>query len=194
MKIHRYGARNVGMVRSLLLGNRDNDDDRVPTEEEFPNKTILGDSFFALLDTPRLLNVLQDEVHVTVEGLDPAEEFAVVAAVDQDLGVALGGGREHAEGSTEELGVGLFARRGLVIDHSGHGCVVCVSVGGGANAKLGGSAGNASVSGLERKRIYTWPPEEERGVFGCQHWRASGTARRDHIGHWGRREEGPERD
>ena len=43
---------------------------------------------------PHLLHVLQHHVGVAVEGLDAREQFAVVAARDQDLGVRADGGLE----------------------------------------------------------------------------------------------------
>lgn len=52
---------------------------------------------------PHLLRVLQNHVAVSVEGLDAGEQFAVVAAGDQDLGAVADGSLQDGEGSGGEL-------------------------------------------------------------------------------------------
>lgn len=52
---------------------------------------------------PHLLHVLENHVAVSVKGLDPSQELAVVAAGDQDLRVRAGGGLQQRQRAGGEL-------------------------------------------------------------------------------------------
>ena len=52
---------------------------------------------------PHLLHVLQNHVAVAVKGLDACQQFPVVSARDEDLGVAPHGGLEDGERAGAEL-------------------------------------------------------------------------------------------
>lgn len=66
---------------------------------------------------------------MAVEGLDAGEQFAVVAAGDEDLGVVAHGGLEEGEGAVGELvgfeqGELVFGQflSGFALEFSGRGC------------------------------------------------------------------------
>ena len=75
----------------------------VSAQEEFADEAVAVDGL-ALLSirvpgrlAPHFLDVLQNHVAVTIEGLDTREQFAVVAGRNEDLGVVAHGGLEERE-------------------------------------------------------------------------------------------------
>lgn len=86
-----------------------NENDRVASQEHLADETVLVDLAPGLAVCqarclcPHLLCVLQNHVTVSVEGLYAGEQFAVVAAGDQDLGAVADGRLEDGEGSGSEL-------------------------------------------------------------------------------------------
>jgi hypothetical protein len=78
----------------------------IPPQKHLTDKPILIHRFTPRLPRPlrpHLLDVLQHHVAVAVEGFDPGEQLAVVAAGNQDLGVGAGGGLEDREGAGGEF-------------------------------------------------------------------------------------------
>ena len=113
-------------------------DDGITTQEHLGDVTIFVDrlrllSFARLRDlVPHFFHVLQHHVAVTVERFHATQKFAVVAAIDQNLGVVLHGGHEHGKWPCLELF--LFAlfqflesefRTGFVLKRC-HCSLICV--------------------------------------------------------------------
>ena len=73
------------------------------------NEAVLGERAPLLaivcprLFRPHLLDVLQNQIAVTIEGLDASEQATVVAALDEDLEALMDSGLEDAEGPVREL-------------------------------------------------------------------------------------------
>jgi hypothetical protein len=86
-----------------------NENDGVASEKHLADETVLVDlaSFLPICQSwgfcPHLLCVLKNHVAVTIECLDAGEQFAVVAARDQDLCARPDGGLEDRKRSCGEL-------------------------------------------------------------------------------------------
>lgn len=92
--------------------------------EQLADKPILIDRL-ALLPVgqlgdlaPHLLDVLQDHVHVSVEGLDTREHLAAAAQRDEDLRVRAHRGLEDRQGACREL---------VLLEHGDFVLTVCLA-------------------------------------------------------------------
>jgi hypothetical protein len=101
----------------LSLRVADDDDHRVTSDEHLRDisLSVAGVRPLPLVRlgglSPHLTHVFQHHVHVAVECLHAAEDFTIVAAVEEDLGVGLHGLGEEGEGALVEgvfLGDVLF--------------------------------------------------------------------------------------
>ena len=96
------GRSVVGKLDSQLDSAQQDQDHTISSQEHLADEPVLVDALlavFAGLFRPHLLDVLEHHVAVAVEGFDAREQFAVVAAGDEDLGVGAGGGHEDGEGA-----------------------------------------------------------------------------------------------
>lgn len=90
-------------------GRQEDKNDGVAAQEELADETILVQVSLLLVRRaddglgPHLLDILEDHVHVAVEGLDAGKELAVVAGVDEDLGVVAYGDLKQRKGADAEF-------------------------------------------------------------------------------------------
>mmetsp|Transcript_2130 Transcript_2130/g.5647 ORF Transcript_2130/g.5647 Transcript_2130/m.5647 type:complete len:226 (-) Transcript_2130:314-991(-) len=87
-----------------------NDNDRITPQKHFANVSILVDrcpSSFPLSSLGRLrphfFDVLQEQIHVSIVGLDSSQELVVVSNVDQYLRVSFHGSPQDTKGSGFEV-------------------------------------------------------------------------------------------